>query len=142
MTTQKSEISGKYTWCADLYGEFGESTHSGTVDGACGFPREMLPALERVVEHLDMTKELTQVLSTSAVSVEYRIETDVSVGQAGYLSIAPLRLREVSEPVTACNQESGWLQSFQDTQNTNSLTPYSTAANISTATKTINQATK
>ena len=39
----------------------------------------MLPALERAVEHPDMTEELAEILSTSAVNVEYRVETGVSI---------------------------------------------------------------
>jgi hypothetical protein len=77
------ETSGKYAWRTDLYDDIGEllgeNTRSGAVDGACEFTREMLPALEHAVEHPDMTEELAEVLSTNVVSVEYRVETGVSV---------------------------------------------------------------
>lgn len=39
----------------------------------------MLPALERAVEHPDMTEELAGILSTCSVDVEYRVETGVTV---------------------------------------------------------------
>ena len=39
----------------------------------------MLPALEKAVEHSDMTEELVEVLTMPTVDVEYRVETDVSV---------------------------------------------------------------
>lgn len=40
----------------------------------------MVPNLERVIEHPDMTEELAEVLSTQKVRLEYRIETDVRIG--------------------------------------------------------------
>lgn len=77
------ETSGKYAWRTDLYDDVGElldeNTRSGAVDGACEFTKEMLPALECAVKHPDMTEELAEVLSTSAVSIEYSVETGVSV---------------------------------------------------------------
>jgi hypothetical protein len=77
------ETSGKYAWRTDLYDDIGEllgeSTRSGAVDGACELTKEMLPALERAVKHPDMTEELAEVLSTSMVDVEYRIETGVNI---------------------------------------------------------------
>lgn len=77
------ETSGEYAWRIDLYddvgGLLGENTRSGAVDGACEFTKQMLPALERAVEHPDMTEELAEVLSTRAVDVEYRVERGVSV---------------------------------------------------------------
>ena len=77
------ETSGKYAWRTDLYDDvgelLGENTRSGAVDGTCEFTREMLPALERAVEHPDMTEELAEMLSTSTVNVEYRVETGVNV---------------------------------------------------------------
>ena len=77
------ETSGKYACRTDLYdsvGELlGENTRSGAVDGACEFTREMLPALERAVEHPDMTEELAEVLSTGVVNVEYRVETGIKI---------------------------------------------------------------
>jgi hypothetical protein len=39
----------------------------------------MLPALERAVEHEDMTEDLAEILSTPTVEVEYEIETGVNV---------------------------------------------------------------
>lgn len=43
------------------------------------FTQAMLPALERAVEHPDMTEELAEILSTCSVDVEYRVETSVTV---------------------------------------------------------------
>lgn len=37
----------------------------------------MLSSLERVIEHPDMTPELAEVLSTSVIELEYRVETNV-----------------------------------------------------------------
>ena len=48
-------------------------------DGACEFTQQMLPALEKAVQHPDMTEELAEVLSTSVVDVEYHVETGVNV---------------------------------------------------------------
>ena len=39
----------------------------------------MLPALEKAVEHPDMTEELAEILTTPTVDVEYQVETGVSV---------------------------------------------------------------
>ncbi|WP_336364853.1 hypothetical protein [Halalkalicoccus salilacus] len=39
----------------------------------------MLPNLERAIEHPDMTPEPAEVLSTSVVKLEYRVETDVRI---------------------------------------------------------------
>ena len=76
------ETSGKYEWRTDLYDDvgdqLGESTRSGAVDGACEFTAQMLPALEEAVEHPDMTEDLAEVLSTSMVEVEYRVERGVN----------------------------------------------------------------
>jgi hypothetical protein len=77
------QTSGDYEWRLDLYDDvgdlLGENTRSGAVDGACEFTRQMLPALERAVEHPDMTENLAEVLSTRTVEVEYRVETGVDV---------------------------------------------------------------
>ena len=66
---------GKYAYRKDLVDDvgdlLGENTRSGAVDGACEFTRQILPALERAVEHLDMTEELAEILSTRLVDVEY-----------------------------------------------------------------------
>ena len=75
--------SGDYEWRLGLYDDvgdlLGESTRLGAIDGACLFTRQMLPGLEKAVEHPDMTEELAEVLSTPTVDVEYQIETGVSV---------------------------------------------------------------
>lgn len=77
------ETSGDYAWRTDLYDDIGnrldENTRSGALDGACEFTREMLGNLERAVDHPDMTKDLAEILSTRAVDVEYRIETDITI---------------------------------------------------------------
>jgi hypothetical protein len=39
----------------------------------------MLPALEKAVEHPDMTEDLAEILSTPTVEVEHEIETGVNV---------------------------------------------------------------
>ena len=39
----------------------------------------MLPALAKAVEHTDMTEKLAEILSTSTVEVEYRVERGVNV---------------------------------------------------------------
>ena len=56
-----------------------KNTRSGVVDGACEFTREMLPALERAVDHEDMNEERAEILTTRAAEVEYEVETDVTV---------------------------------------------------------------
>jgi hypothetical protein len=77
------QTDGDYEWRTDLYDRtadrLGEGTRSGGIDGACEFTREMLDNLEEAVDHPDMTEELAEVLSTSRVEVEYRVETDVSI---------------------------------------------------------------
>lgn len=40
----------------------------------------MIPNLERAIEHPDMTEELAELLSTNTVQLDYRIETDVRIG--------------------------------------------------------------
>ena len=74
--------SGDSGWRLGLYDDVGdllsENTRSRAIDGACLFTRQMLPALEKTVEHPDMTEELAEVLSTPTVDVEYRVETGVS----------------------------------------------------------------
>lgn len=81
--SMRIETNGEYAWRTDLYDDvgklLGENTRSGAVDGACEFTTKMLPALKRAVEHPDMTEELAEVLSTSVVKVDYRVETSVSV---------------------------------------------------------------
>ena len=72
--------SDDYAWRQDLYDrvgeQLGERTTSGAIDGACEFTEQMVPNLERAIEHPDMTEELAEVLSTQKVRLEYRIETE------------------------------------------------------------------
>ena len=39
----------------------------------------MLPALERAVEHPNMTEELAEALSTPTIGIEYQVETSLNV---------------------------------------------------------------
>ena len=75
--------TGDYAWRDDLYervGEkLGEKTKSGAIDGACDFTDEMVPNLQRAMDHPDMTPELAEILSTQKVQLDYRIETDIRV---------------------------------------------------------------
>ena len=75
--------SGDYAWREDLYDrvgeQLGERTKAGAIDGACEFTEEMLPNLERAMEHPDMTEELAEILSTKLARLEYRVETDVRI---------------------------------------------------------------
>jgi len=75
--------TGDSEWRLGLYDDVGdlldENTRSGAIDGACLFTRQMLPALERAVEHEDMTEDLAETLSTSIVDVEYQLSTGVTV---------------------------------------------------------------
>lgn len=75
--------NGEYEWRTDLYDEttnrFGVGTKSGGIDAACEFSKQMLRNLERAAEHEDMTEELANVLSTSNVTVEYRVETSLEI---------------------------------------------------------------
>ena len=56
------QTNSDYAWRTDLYdnvGELlGESTRSGAIDAIAEFAREMLPALQRAVEHEDMPEDL------------------------------------------------------------------------------------
>jgi hypothetical protein len=61
---------------ADL---LGENTRVGGVEASAEFTRQMLPALAEAVEHPDMTEELAEILSTSSVDIEYRVETGISI---------------------------------------------------------------
>ena len=76
--------SGDYVWRADLYDRVGEqlseNTKTGAIDGACEFTEQMLPNLERAMDHPDMTEELAEILSTQMVQLDYRIEADVRIG--------------------------------------------------------------
>jgi hypothetical protein len=75
--------SGESEWRLGLYDDVGElldeNTRSGAIDASCLFTRQMLPALEKAVEHPDMTEELAEILTTPTVDVEYRVERGVSV---------------------------------------------------------------
>lgn len=75
--------SGDFAWREDLYDRVGEQlsekTKAGAIDGACEFTQQMLPNLERAIEHPDMTKELAEILSTNLVQLEYRVETDIQI---------------------------------------------------------------
>ena len=74
---------GKYEWRRDQYAEaadaLGEATKSKGIDAATAFTIEMLSNLERAAEHPDMTEELADVLSTSMVKLEYRVDNDEDV---------------------------------------------------------------
>ena len=56
-----------------------ENTRVGAVEASCEFTQAMVPALERAVEHPDMTEELAELLSSSMVDIEYCVETSVDV---------------------------------------------------------------
>lgn len=75
--------SGDYTWREDLYDRvgrrLGEKTKAGTIDSACEFTEQMVPNLERALDHPDMTPELAETLSTQKVRLDYRIETDIVI---------------------------------------------------------------
>lgn len=82
-----SHKNGRSLWHSgrkDLYDrigeQLGEQTKFGAIDGACEFTEQMIPNLERAMEHPDMTEELVEILSTNLVRLEYRIETDVQIG--------------------------------------------------------------
>jgi hypothetical protein len=75
--------SGDSEWRLGLYDDVGElldeNTRSGAIDASCEFTEEMLRNLQRAVDHPDMTEDLAELLSTSAVGVEYQVETGVNV---------------------------------------------------------------
>lgn len=83
MTTMRIRTDGDYAWRKDLVDDvgnlLGESTRSGAVDSACEFTCQMLPALQKAVEHPHMTEELAEILSTRTIDIEYEIETGVTV---------------------------------------------------------------
>lgn len=74
---------GKFVYREDLVDDvadlFDENTRVGAVEASCEFTQAMLPALERAVEHPDMTEELAEVLSTRVVEVEYEVETGITI---------------------------------------------------------------
>lgn len=73
--------SGNFAFHEGLYDDVGgwgvldENTRSGAIDASCLFAREIV----RNLEHEDMTEDLTEILTTSAVDVEYRVETSAHV---------------------------------------------------------------
>ena len=75
--------NGEKDYRTDLYertaDRFGVGTKSGGIDAACEFSTQMLRNLERAAEHPDMTEELADVLSTTNVTVEYRVETGLEI---------------------------------------------------------------
>jgi len=75
--------SGDSEWRLGLYDDvgdlLGETMRSGAIDASCLFARQILPALNRAVEHPDTTEELAEILTTPTVTVEYRVETGVSI---------------------------------------------------------------
>ena len=77
------QTDGNYQWRLELYDDvgdlLGENTRSGAIDGVCLFTRQMLPALNRAVDHPDMTEDLAEILSTLTVDIEYRVEAGVTV---------------------------------------------------------------
>lgn len=74
---------GKFAYREELVDDvadlLGENTRVGAVEASCEFTQTMLPALERAVEHPDMTEELAEILSTRVVEVEYHVETGVNI---------------------------------------------------------------
>ena len=74
---------GKFAYREELVDDvadlLGENTRVGAVEASTEFTRQMLPALERAVDHEDMTPELAEILSTNVVEVEYEVSTDVRV---------------------------------------------------------------
>lgn len=73
----------KFEWRKHLYDRvgklFGENTRVGTIDASAEFSEEMLRNLEKAAKHPDMTEELAEILSTSQVEVEYRVESGVNI---------------------------------------------------------------
>jgi hypothetical protein len=74
---------GKFAYREDLVDDaadlLGENTRVGAVEASTEFTRQMLPALERAVEHEDMTPELAEILSTNVVDIEYEVLAGVNV---------------------------------------------------------------
>ena len=81
--TRRIRTDGKFTYRANLVDDVAdlldENTRVGAVEASCEFTPAMLPALERAIEHPDMTEELAEILSTRVVEIEYEVSTDVSV---------------------------------------------------------------
>jgi hypothetical protein len=59
----------------------GQRRVTATIGGACEFTEQMLPYLERALEHPDMTEELADVLLTLVVALEYRVESDAWINK-------------------------------------------------------------
>jgi len=59
-----------------------ENTKIAAVLAACEHARQDYRAKEKALEHPDMTPELAEILSTQMVSLSYRIETKIDVGQS------------------------------------------------------------
>ena len=78
----KIKTDGRHEYRLDLMRRImqrtGENTKAGAVDRSMKGDLELLDALERAVEHKDMTPKLAEVLSTAAVDVEYRVEAGVN----------------------------------------------------------------
>ena len=74
---------GKFAYREELVDDvadlLGESTRVGAVEASTEFTQAMIPALERAVEHPDMTEELAEILSTRVVDIEYEVSTGVNV---------------------------------------------------------------
>ena len=77
------ESTGKHEYRKGLYDraaeERGESTRSGGLDAAAGFTIRMKRRLEKASEHPDLTPELAELLSTPHISVDYEVQTGVTV---------------------------------------------------------------
>jgi hypothetical protein len=75
--------NGEKHYRTDLYEKtaerFGVDTKSGGIDAACEFSNQMLRNLERAADHPDMTEDLAELLSTTNVTVEYRVETSLEI---------------------------------------------------------------
>jgi hypothetical protein len=59
----------------------GKRRVTATIGGACEFIEQMLPYLERALEHPDMTEELADVLLMLVVALEYRVESDIWISK-------------------------------------------------------------
>lgn len=78
---------GNYEWRKDVYSGvqdlLNEGSKSRAIDSAVLFTKEMIPNLERALEHPDMTEELAAVLSTSEMELEYEVRSSVNVNGDG-----------------------------------------------------------
>jgi hypothetical protein len=75
--------TGDHEWRTDLYDEvaenFGEDARNDGINAACEFSNQMLQNRERAVNHPDMTEDLAELLSTTNVTIEHRVVTDVEI---------------------------------------------------------------